>query len=181
MANFTPVKQRGESSLSGQVGMGISDRAKETASAIGEKAKEAANVAGDKAKDMASGIAEKAKDAANSITEKAKDMASAVVQGAEEATSYVGHKAEDATSSVGSGLKTLGHTIRENTPHDGVIGEASSAVANSLESTGRYLQEEGLKGIAEDMTNMIRRNPIPALLVGVGIGFLIARATTPRS
>ena len=27
------------------------------------------------------------------------------------------------------------------------------------------------------MTNMIRRNPIPAVLIGIGIGFLLARAT----
>ena len=49
------------------------------------------------------------------------------------------------------------------------------------ENTGRYLQEEGLKGIAEDVTNLIRRNPIPALLAGVGVGFLIGRITTRGS
>jgi len=31
--------------------------------------------------------------------------------------------------------------------------------------------------MGDDITNMIRRNPIPALLVGIGIGFLLARAT----
>jgi hypothetical protein len=194
MANYTttPAKPRGDdrSGYSGQ--STFADRPKDAASTVGEKAKDAANAVsekakdvgtavGEKAKDFGSTVAEKAKDAASTVTEKAKDAASAVVHGAEDATSYLGHKAEDATATVGGGLKTLGHTIRENTPHDGVIGEASSAVANSLESTGRYLQEEGLKGMAEDMTNMIRRNPIPALLVGVGIGFLIARATAPRS
>jgi hypothetical protein len=62
-----------------------------------------------------------------------------------------------------------------------MAGEASTAVANTLENTGRHLQKEGLKGIADDVTNLIRRNPIPALLVGLGVGFLIARATTRRS
>jgi uncharacterized membrane-anchored protein YhcB (DUF1043 family) len=35
--------------------------------------------------------------------------------------------------------------------------------------------------MAEDFTGMIRRNPIPALLIGVAFGFLIARATSRRS
>jgi hypothetical protein len=58
-----------------------------------------------------------------------------------------------------------------------VLGSASSAVASTLESSGRYLQEHGLSGVGEDLTNMIRKNPVPALLMAVGIGFLIARAT----
>lgn len=184
MANFTaPAKPRSDDRTSqfGNTGMAVADRAKDAANSVGEKAKDAAHTVAEKAKDLGQSAADKAKDVANSVSDKAKEMASAVAHGAEDASSYVSQKAVDATSSVGCGLKSLSHTIRENTPNDGMIGEASSAVANSLESTGRYLQEEGLKGIADDMTNMIRRNPIPALLVGVGVGFLIARATTARS
>jgi hypothetical protein len=135
----------------------------------------------ERAKDVACSLEEKAKDAACSVAQSAEDAASYVGKKAEDAAAYVGHKAVDTTSAVGGGLKSLGNTIRENTPHSGMVGEASSAVADTLESTGRYLQEEGLKGITEDVTNLIRRNPIPALLVGVGVGFLIARATTRRS
>ena len=58
-----------------------------------------------------------------------------------------------------------------------MLGSAASAVADTLESSGRYLEESGLSGIGEDLTSMIRRNPVPALLVGIGLGFLIARAT----
>jgi hypothetical protein len=35
--------------------------------------------------------------------------------------------------------------------------------------------------MAEDFTNLVRRNPIPALLIGVAFGFLVARATSRRS
>jgi hypothetical protein len=127
------------------------------------------------------GPADRAKDGVSSLGEKAKDTASSVAQTAEDAAAYVGRQAEDATTAVGGGLKSLGNTIRAHTPHDGIVGEASSAVANTLESTGRYLQEEGLKGMAEEVTNLVRRNPVPALLVAFGAGFLIARATTSRS
>jgi F0F1-type ATP synthase assembly protein I len=33
-----------------------------------------------------------------------------------------------------------------------------------------------LTGIADDLTGVIKRNPIPAVLVGIGIGYLIAHA-----
>jgi hypothetical protein len=49
-----------------------------------------------------------------------------------------------------------------------------------LETGGQYLEQEGLKGIAEDVTNVIRRNPLATLLIGVGLGFILARATTRR-
>jgi hypothetical protein len=29
--------------------------------------------------------------------------------------------------------------------------------------------------MADDVTELIRRNPIPAMLIGVGIGFLLAK------
>jgi hypothetical protein len=127
------------------------------------------------------GPVDPAKDVVSSLGEKVKDTASSVAQSAEDAAAYVGRKADDATTAVGDGLRSLGNTIRAHTSHDGAVGEASSAVANTLESTGRYLQEEGLKGMTDEVTNLIRRNPIPALLVAFGAGFLIARATTSRS
>jgi hypothetical protein len=120
---------------------------------------------------------EQAKGAAAAALDSARDMASTATKKAGEAASYVGQRAEDATSAVGGGMKNLAGTIRENAPREGVLGSASSAVASTLESSGRYLQEHGLSGVGEDLTNMVRRNPVPALLMAVGIGFLIARAT----
>jgi len=129
---------------------------------------------GEQAKDMAKDVAD---DAAN----KAKDIGATVAQKAGEASNYVGRKAEEATSAVGAGMKTVAQAIRDKTPDKGVVGTAGSAVANTLEQGGQYLQEHGLSGIGKDMTCMIRNNPIPAVLVGIGLGFLVARALTPRA
>jgi hypothetical protein len=150
------------------------------AQAFGEardKAQDAVSSVADKAKDAASAAADKAKDAASSIGDKARDAASTVGHKVSDAASAVGHKAEDATHSVGSGMQSLAGTIREKMPHDGVMGSASTAVADTLDRGGRYLKEEGLSGIGEDLTNLVRRNPIPALLLALGVGFLIARST----
>jgi len=122
----------------------------------------------------ATGFMDQAKETASNVAAEAGNRA-------KDAASFVGQKAEDATGAVGSGMKSLAGTIREHTPASGPIGSASCAVADTLESSGRYLQEHGLSGIGADMTSLIRRNPIPALLVGIGVGFLISRATTTRS
>jgi hypothetical protein len=58
-----------------------------------------------------------------------------------------------------------------------MLGSAASRVADTLDSGARYLEQEGLSGMAGDVTEMVRRNPIPALLIAVAVGVLIARAT----
>jgi hypothetical protein len=121
---------------------------------------------------------DKAKVIASSAVDTAKDAASSMAHAMGEAGSAVGDKANEATSAVGGGMKSLAGSIRQHTPHDGMFGNASASVADSLETGGRYLQEEGLQGMADEVTNLIRRNPIPALLVGIGIGFLLAKVTT---
>jgi len=110
-----------------------------------------------------------------SMAEKARDLASTAGEKVRDVASNVGQKAEDATSAVASSMKSLAGTIRESVAHGGMLGAASSTVASTLESSGRYLQEEGLRGIGEDLTQLIRRNPIPALLLGVGLGYLLAQ------
>jgi len=132
-----------------------------------ERAKDAASSALDKAKDVAKAAGDKAKDVAKAATDKAKDMAHTA-----------GDYADSATAKVGGGMESLAGTIREHTPHEGVIGGAASKVADGLESAGKYLEKEGLTGMASDLTDVIKRNPIPALLIGIGLGFLLSRATS---
>lgn len=101
--------------------------------------------------------------------------ASNVATKAKDAATYVGNKAEAATQSVGAGMESLGGAIREHEPMQGTLHNAGEAVADKLEGGGRYLEQHGLKGIGEDLTALIRGNPIPALLIGVGVGILLAR------
>jgi hypothetical protein len=67
--------------------------------------------------------------------------------------------------------------VKNKAPSSGYLGSAAQSVASGLESGGRYLENQGLSGMGEDLTNLIRRNPIPALFVGIGLGFLLARLT----
>jgi ElaB/YqjD/DUF883 family membrane-anchored ribosome-binding protein len=145
-------------------------------SSVADKAKQAASEFGRKAEDAAYAATSGVKSFGENVRDKGEDVANA----AKQAASDLGRKAEDATHAVGSGLKSLGETIRQKGPAEGALGSATSSVASGLESGGQYLQQQGIKGIADDMTNLIRNNPIPALLVGVGLGFLLARATMRR-
>jgi len=159
MASTTPTKHDD-----------LRNKAQDTASTMGDKAKQMVDTATDKAKSFTETASDKARDMAGNVADRAKDAASAI-----------GNRAESATHAVGSGIEHLGDTLREKAPHKGVLGSAASTVAGGLESSGKYLQEEGLKGMAEDVTDLIRRNPFPAVLIGIAVGYIIARATTSRS
>ena len=135
----------------------------------------------DKAKEAASGLGEKVHDAANYIGDQAKAATSSVMHSAEDAASYVGKKADDGIHAVGSSLKSFGDTVRHQAPSRDMLKDGMCAVADTLENTGKYLEEGGISDMAEDLTGLIKRNPIPALFIGIGVGFLLARALTPRS
>ena len=152
------------------------NKASEAASSAADRARQAASEFGRKAEDTAQAVGSSVKSFGESLRDKGEDVANA----AKQAASDLGKRAEDATHSVGGGLKSLGETIRDKGPSEGVMGTAASSVASGLECGGQYLQQQGIKGIADDMTKLIRNNPIPALFVGVGLGFLLARATMRR-
>jgi len=152
-------------------------KAQDTANKTAEQAKGAVSSGAEKAKDLAHTAVDRTKEAAQAGVEKARDLANTGVEKAKDAAHSAGHVAEHATESVGGGMESLAGTIRQKAPREGVLGSAASKVADTLEQGGRYIKEEGLSGMADDLTNTIRRNPLPAVLVAVALGFLLARAT----
>ena|SRR5947209_861978 len=92
------------------------------------------------------------KDTASSVVEKAKDMASSVSEKAQDTLSSLGERASDVASDVGRRAGDAWETSRD------------------------YITNEGFSGILDDVSEVIRRNPIPALCIGFGLGFILARA-----
>jgi hypothetical protein len=111
-----------------------------------------------------------------SLTNQARDAGASMTHTTDGFVATVEGKVDAAAGAVGVGMKSLAGTIHEKCPTEGVIGAMSSKTAETLDTAGQYLQKEGVTGMAEDVTNLIRRNPIPALLIGLGGGFLLARA-----
>jgi ElaB/YqjD/DUF883 family membrane-anchored ribosome-binding protein len=153
---------------------------KDKAQDFASQAKDAAGNVADKAKDAASNVADKAKDAGRGIMDTAKDVAGAVRDHVGSAAEATAEGADKAAGWVGSGMENLGRKLHDNAP-GGFLGDAAERVSGALESSGKYLQEEGLTGMAKDFGDLIKRNPLPAVLIGIGVGFLLARATSSRS
>ena len=118
----------------------------------------------DKATEEASALSMKGRDAISAAAAKTRDVASSTLQ-----------MAEGAVDTIGGEMKSLAGSIREKAPAGGMCGGAASGIANTLESSSAYLQERNLDGLGGDATNLIRRYPLQALLVGLGVGFLVGR------
>jgi uncharacterized protein YjbJ (UPF0337 family) len=85
--------------------------------------------------------------------------------------------ASQPISAVGEKIGSLAGAIRSKAPHEGTVGTAASTVAEKLDAAGSYLQTRDFDQMASDLSDMIRRYPIPSLLVGLGIGYLLAKST----
>jgi uncharacterized protein YjbJ (UPF0337 family) len=96
---------------------------------------------------------------------------------AEGAFSSAAAKASEPISAVGEKIGSLADTLREKAPHEGAVGTAATTVADKLEAAGSYLQARDLEHVVGDLSSMIRRYPVPSLLIGLGIGYLLARST----
>lgn len=121
----------------------------------------------------ASEFKEKTQDVASNLGRKAEDIAGNLGSKAQHLASTAAEKAENTLSNVGEKISGFAGTLRENAPREGMLGNAAGAVADRLETGGRYLQQHGFSDMADDVTSLIRQNPIPSLLVGFGFGFLL--------
>jgi len=172
----------------GNKGSSSFEQGKQSAQHAGEKAKEGFSAVAEKAKEgvqqIREGIgaaADKAREAVGSAVEKAREGLSSMGESASHMASAAVNKADDAVSAAGRKLEDWGEGVRSRTPNEGLLGSASEAVACTLEKSGKYLEDHGVSGMVEDVTDMIKRNPIPALFVGIGIGFLLAKALSSSS
>jgi len=171
MAN-TPTTPKKEEHRAGQA----MDKARDSASQAVDKGRDAASSVGDALGHAASAVGSTVGNAASAVGTTVGNAASAVGSSVSNMASNVGHKADDMTSSAGSSIKNFGETIRDKGPQEGMLGSATQAVASTVEQTGQYLEQAGLSGMFDDLTEVIKRNPFPAVLVGVGVGILIGRA-----
>lgn len=85
--------------------------------------------------------------------------------------------ASEAATAVGEQMGSLAGVIRDHAPQDGAMATAATAVAGGLESASTYLKEKDYENLATDLTALVRSYPVQALLVGVGLGYLLARST----
>ena len=86
------------------------------------------------------------------------------------ATEVAAEKFDEATSSVGGTMHRAAERLG-GAGEPGVRGRASE----KLEEAGNYLSTADYDAMVNDVTEVIRQNPVPAVLVAAGLGFAIGR------
>ena len=89
-------------------------------------------------------------------------------------------KLDKAAAVAGEKLGSAAELLRQKAPREGRIATAATAVAARLENTGSYLQEQGFSGAIGQLEGLIRRHPVQALLLTLGVGYVLARLKGPR-
>jgi hypothetical protein len=89
-----------------------------------------------------------------------------------------GDAAEAATHALGRKLQSIAKDVAGKS--GGALGVASGAVALGLDRSGRFLESEGLQGAIKGVSEQMKRNPIPFLLVGIGLGYFVGRHSKSR-
>lgn len=120
---------------------------------------------------------DKAKDAVASLGQMASHAASAAGGLASRAACDAGSSADQLVAEAGAEIQHLGDRLGRSLPHAGMLGSASQSLAEAVQHGGEYLEDQKLSGIAKDVTSLIRRNPIPSVLISIGIGWFFARRT----
>jgi hypothetical protein len=80
-------------------------------------------------------------------------------------------------SAMGEKIDALADAIRRTAPQEGIIGMAATGVVEKLDAAGSYLHTTDFDRMVDDVSTVIRRYPLPSVLIGLGIGCLLARAT----
>jgi methyl-accepting chemotaxis protein len=130
----------------------------------------------DQLKDAGNQAIDKVKEVGNQAFDKAKDTAESVGDMAKSAAESVGEKANEYTAAAGHELTEAGKAMAKKMPHEGMAGEASQAIAETIQQSGKYLEDAKLSGMANDLTEVIKTHPIPTMLICLGIGFCLGRA-----
>lgn len=105
---------------------------------------------------------------------KAEELAGAAKAKSAEIGSQATERVDEAISSAGQQMSNLAQTLREHAP-DGKVKEVAETAAGALERSGQYLQQADIQTVRSDLEMLIRRHPVESLLIGFGLGFVLAR------
>jgi uncharacterized protein YjbJ (UPF0337 family) len=102
-----------------------------------------------------------------------------------------GEKAAGVATTVTSAAQDVASSVAETagtaaTQAQEMAGAAATAVTDTVARAGTYVQEKGVQALPGDLAGLIRRYPVPAVLIGLGIGFWLSRtlgkaSTTERA
>jgi len=131
----------------------------------------------DRASDTAHSTVESVTDKAQQVAGDVKDKAQQVADRAQDLGHQAAERADAATTTVGERMTDVAQTLREKAPTTGPVADVADRAATTLHRAGTYLQQQDLADMRADLEGIIRRHPMESLLIGLGIGYLLARST----
>jgi len=127
------------------------------------------------------GDASRASDTASDLTKQAQETASHLAGQAREAASSISSaasaavgKAREAMSQVGEKVSSMTGSLRDKAAEP--LRSAAGAVSAQWEAGREYIREHDLSDMGQEVTNVIRRHPLPAILAAFGVGVLLGSA-----
>lgn len=86
-------------------------------------------------------------------------------------------EAEQLRASAAGGMETAASTLREKAEFGtGRVASAAHSAADAISTSADYIREHDLSEMVEDLRDMVKANPGPALLCAAALGFLLGRA-----
>jgi len=82
-------------------------------------------------------------------------------------------RAEQVRGRAAEGLDSAAKSVHAGGER---VAHAAHSAADALSSSARYVRENDLRDMVDDMLDVVRDNPGPALLGAAALGFLIGRA-----
>ncbi len=148
------------------------DAANDTVDTATDKAHSTVDTVSDKAQQVADNV----KDTAQQVADKVQDVGAQVADKAQDLGAQAVDRADAATTSVGGKMTDAAQALRDNAPSSGPLANAAGTAADTLEQAGSDLKEQDLADMRADVEGIIRRYPVQSLLVGLGLGYLLARS-----
>jgi ElaB/YqjD/DUF883 family membrane-anchored ribosome-binding protein len=116
-----------------------------------------------------------AKQKAAQVADSAREMTSTAREKVSQATTQAADTVDSTMNTTGQKMHDLAQTVRQKAPEGGTIGNIAASAADVLDRSGSYLQETDVRTLQSDLEDLIRRRPLESLLIGAGVGFLLAR------
>lgn len=116
------------------------------------------------------GVGDKIADAASKVKERASEFGRSAAQ-----------KVDESRGGTAATLKSGADSLRSGAQNSGqAISDVANQTAEKIESTANYIRDHDFRAMLGDIEQVVRRNPTPALIGAVGLGFLLGAALRRR-
>ena len=86
---------------------------------------------------------------------------------------YLSSKVDQLNGKIGQEMRSIAETLRARSPHE-TIRKTTYTIAAKLDRAGSYLEGNDSKTVLADFGSVVSRSPMKLILIGAGVGFLLA-------